>query len=63
MSQAASDDESKTKVATNGARKKAVRNQREKETKDAEEPEAEQPETANRRKGRSDRRKGEGEYI
>lgn len=63
ISQPASDDDSKSKAATNGARKhRAARNHRGKETKDAEEAEADRPETANRRKGRADRRKAEGEF-
>ncbi|KDE75043.1 PHD Zn-finger protein [Aspergillus oryzae 100-8] len=37
----------------------ASRSQHNKETKDVEEPEAEQPDATNRRKGRSDRRKGD----
>ncbi|KAE8156528.1 hypothetical protein BDV40DRAFT_305980 [Aspergillus tamarii] len=61
VSQPASEDE-KAKAATNGTRRHraASRSQHNKETKDAEEPEAEQPEATNRRKGRSDRRKGDG---
>ncbi|KAK6832119.1 hypothetical protein RU639_002737 [Aspergillus parasiticus] len=61
VSQPASEDE-KAKAATNGTRRQraASRSQHNKETKDAEEPEAEQPEAINRRKGRSDRRKGDG---
>ncbi|KAB8213916.1 hypothetical protein BDV33DRAFT_209777 [Aspergillus novoparasiticus] len=61
VSQPASEDE-KAKAATNGTRRQraASRSQHNKETKDAEEPEAEQPEATNRRKGRSDRRKGDG---
>lgn len=57
VSQPASEDESKTKAITNGAKKQKTvsRNQREKETKEPEEPEPERPDTANRRKGRTDR--------
>lgn len=64
ISQPASDDESKAKATTNGAKKERAvsRNQRDKETKEPEEPESERPETANRRKARADRRKGEGEF-
>lgn len=64
VSQPASDDESKAKTITNGAKKERAvsRNQRDKETKEPEEPELERPETANRRKARADRRKGEGEF-
>ncbi|KAE8349160.1 hypothetical protein BDV28DRAFT_67247 [Aspergillus coremiiformis] len=60
-SQPVSEDE-KTKAATNGTRRQraASRSQRDRETKDAEEPECEQPEATNCRKGRSDRRKGDG---
>ncbi|KAF7592621.1 hypothetical protein BBP40_012643 [Aspergillus hancockii] len=60
-SQPASEDE-KAKAVTNGTRRQraASRGQRDKETKDAEEPEAEQPEIMNRRKGRPERRKGDG---
>ncbi|KAI9929989.1 hypothetical protein AWENTII_003557 [Aspergillus wentii] len=58
-SQPASEDESKAKLATNGAKKQRAtsRGHREKETKDTEEPEAERPETGNRRKGRTEKRK------
>ena len=61
VSQPASEDE-KAKAATNGTRRQraASRSQHNKETKDVEEPEAEQPDATNRRKGRSDRRKGDG---
>lgn len=64
ISQPASEDESKAKTATNGVKKQkaASRNYREKETKEPEEPEPERPETANRRKGRTDRR-NDGEFI
>lgn len=60
VSQPASEDESKTKAITNGAKKQKMvsRNQREKETKEPEEPEPERPDTANRRKGRTDRNDG-----
>ncbi|RAK98853.1 putative transcriptional regulator (Cti6) [Aspergillus ibericus CBS 121593] len=60
-SQPVSEDESKTKPATNGVRRQraASRGQRDKETKDPEEPEVELPEAANRRKGRSERQKGD----
>ncbi|EIT76325.1 PHD Zn-finger protein [Aspergillus oryzae 3.042] len=60
VSQPASEDE-KAKAATNGTRRQraASRSQHNKETKDVEEPEAEQPDATNRRKGRSDRRKGD----
>lgn len=61
ISQPASEDESKAKATTNGAKKQktASWNQREKETKEPEEPEPERPDTANRRKGRTDRNDGE----
>ncbi|GAB1205972.1 hypothetical protein APSETT445_004651 [Aspergillus pseudonomiae] len=61
VSQPVSEDE-KAKAATNGTRRQraASRSQHNKETKDAEEPEVEPPEATNRRKGRSDRRKGDG---
>ncbi|KAB8233114.1 hypothetical protein ETB97_008025 [Aspergillus alliaceus] len=60
-SQPASDDD-KAKAATNGTRRQraASRSQRDKEIKDVEEPEPEQAEATNRRKGRPDRRKGDG---
>ncbi|OJJ41644.1 hypothetical protein ASPWEDRAFT_279243 [Aspergillus wentii DTO 134E9] len=62
-SQPASEDESKAKLATNGAKKQRAtsRGHREKETKDTEEPEAERPETGNRRKGRTEKRKDDAE--
>ncbi|KAL4920855.1 hypothetical protein BDW62DRAFT_175417 [Aspergillus aurantiobrunneus] len=58
----ATDDESKSRVNTNDNRKQRAtsRGQREKDTKEPDDPEAEQAEAASRRKGRSDRRKGEG---
>jgi len=58
--QPASEDESKAKAATNGAKKQksSSRNQREKETKEPEEPQPERPDTANRRKGRTDQNDG-----
>ncbi|KAL3493220.1 hypothetical protein BJX62DRAFT_87931 [Aspergillus germanicus] len=61
-SPAVSDDESKSKPLTNGNRKQRAtsRGQREKDTKEPEEPEQEPAEVASRRKGRPDRRKGEG---
>ncbi|KAL2812361.1 hypothetical protein BJX63DRAFT_432624 [Aspergillus granulosus] len=61
-SPAASDDESKSKPLVNGHRKQRAtsRGQREKDTKEPEEPEPESTEAASRRKGRADRRKGEG---
>lgn len=60
ISQPASEDESKAKATTNGAKKQkpTSRNQREKETKEPEEPEPERPDTANRRKGRTDQNDG-----
>ncbi|KAL3468618.1 hypothetical protein BJX64DRAFT_10033 [Aspergillus heterothallicus] len=68
VSPVASDDESKSRPLTNGNRKQRAtsRGQREKDTKEPEEPEPEpepEPEStevAGRRKGRTDRRKGEG---
>ncbi|KAJ9269958.1 hypothetical protein DTO212C5_3928 [Paecilomyces variotii] len=63
-SQPPSDDESK-KASTNGAKKRkgsTSRNQRERETKEPEETSETGPaESNNRRKGRSDRRKGDAE--
>ncbi|KKK21314.1 putative transcriptional regulator (Cti6) [Aspergillus rambellii] len=58
----ASDDESKAKAITNGTRRQraASRGQRDKDVKDPEDPESEQTDTTNRRKGRSDKRKGDG---
>ncbi|PYH98715.1 hypothetical protein BO71DRAFT_425956 [Aspergillus ellipticus CBS 707.79] len=60
-SRPASDDESKAKPVTNGVRRQRAssRGQRDKETKGPEEPEVEQPDTGSRRKGRSERRKGD----
>lgn len=59
-----SDDEQKQKPAVNGTRRQRAtsRGQLDKETaKDTDEGEAEAPEAANRRKERSNRRKGEGQ--
>ncbi|KAL4925767.1 putative transcriptional regulator (Cti6) [Aspergillus undulatus] len=58
----ASDDEAKSRATTNGNRKQRAtsRGQREKDAKELDEPETEQADAAGRRKGRSDRRKGEG---
>lgn len=60
-SQPASEDEEKTKAPTNGARRQraASRSQRDKDAKEPEEPEGEQSE-ANRKKGKNDKRKGDG---
>ncbi|KAL2868513.1 putative transcriptional regulator (Cti6) [Aspergillus lucknowensis] len=58
----APDDESKSRPITNGNRKQRAssRGQGEKDTKEPEEPEAEQTEVTSRRKGKTDRRKGDG---
>ncbi|BDD59596.1 hypothetical protein MAP00_004791 [Monascus purpureus] len=64
ISQPASEDEAKTRGAANGVKKQRLpsRNQREKDSKDTEEVEQERPESSgNRRKARSDRRRGEAE--
>ncbi|KAL4788663.1 hypothetical protein BJX76DRAFT_344777 [Aspergillus varians] len=62
VSPVVSDDESKSRANTNGHRKQRAtsRGQREKDAKEPDDPETEQAEAASRRKGRSDRRKGEG---
>lgn len=63
-SPAASDDESKSRTNANGNRKHraASRGQRDKDVKEPDDQEAEQAEAASRRKGRGDRRKGEGMF-